>query len=641
MQKSTTSFLRLGLLSLLAGLALLACDTGSTDQTLGFTPLQDVLVVPGPNGPRIVMEPAEILSISHQGGVDGQAAYKGRLVAVTFDAGGGNFQTVLVVVYGDAAGPQVFDFQGERFAARDLCLTRSLDDGRTWSEPINISNTANQSSIMVDDDGNPATAPVPFFGNSEKPTIINNGSNILITWTDAFVPSGVQKTVRYPDSGNIEVPFYAVYAVRSTDAGATWSAPQRLTDGSRDATEDSDRGTGSAWTITWQEDPLGLQPGEAEGPGEGGSGAKVSPGTDIWYTVLSNANFTAGNPFPAPVRLTDNTTGVDGNGADTGTVGASRPNQFLFGGTCLVAYEESKGGGNLGKFIRYHVFPATNPGADPTAGAGTVISTPTENARRVRIIAQNTAGPNTGVRLLFLWREGAGNQGAPADIMGRRGIMNANDVNSTGLRPQDLLPAVDPADPNNNVAPINLSSAAGLTATSGANALENALAHRGIMRGDSIAVGASYTPDGNLAATTNQVSYNFFVRTSSDGGATWTTPVNLSGITDGAVNVKEPRIVGTPNSSDPNDPSNPLVFVVGWATEVKNLPNPPIDQDIFFTRTTDFGATYEAVQVLAGGPAAQFESQFRLSPNGNNLSALWMETLNGVTDVMFARGTAQ
>ena len=36
--------------------------------------------------------------------------------------------------------------------------------------------------------------------------------------------------------------------------------------------------------ISWQEDPQGLQLGEADGPGDGASGAQVNGGTGIWYT---------------------------------------------------------------------------------------------------------------------------------------------------------------------------------------------------------------------------------------------------------------------------------------------------------------------------------------------------------------------
>ena len=137
--------------------------------------------------------------------------------------------------------------------------------------------------------------------------------------------------------------------------------------------------------------------------------------------------------------------------------------------------------------------------------------------------------------------------------------------------------------------------------------------------GDSILLGYSYTPDWALSKYTTQANYNFFVRRSVDGGASWSDARNLSNITDTSINVKEPRIVGTPSSSDPNDPQNPDVVYVAWGSEenvFEHLGIPGAQLDIFLTYTFDFGATYGGVTTLAGGPFEQFESQFRVSPDG-------------------------
>ena len=620
---------------------ILAAGCGS-DASTGFfnATYPNVLGTPSPTASPtpIVMGPATNLT-------DPMNTAKGRLIEVNYDTGGGVFQSTLVVVYDGSNGQPVRDLFGRTFNAQDVFMRRSTDGGVTWSTPLNLSNMSNLSSINLDTDGDPETPDAPFYGNCDKPNIISNGSNILVTWTSAYVPGGAQGTVRYPASGNIQIPFYGVYAARSLDGGATWSQPQLLTDGTRDATNDTNRGTGNAWGITWQEDPLGLQPGEAEGPGDGGSGSKVSPGTDIWYTSLSNTNFGAGNAFPAPVRASDNRTGTDENGVDTGTVGASRPNLFFVGGTSMLAYDETKGTGDTGRYVRYHVFPATAIASDPTAGQGTIISDPSMNARRVRLVAQSTAGTVTGLRLFIFWREGLSNQGGPADIVGRVGIQTASNNASTGFRPEDMLPAVaagatNPAQAAGNVRAVNLSSDQGLTAGTEANPLENALAHRAIVRGDALAVGYSWSPDGNLANSTTQANYNFFVRTTANAGTVWDKARNISQITDTSINVKEPRLVGTPNSTDPGDPSNPRTFVVAWSTEQKNPPAPNTDLDVFFTRSTDFGASYEQTQTLAGGPNPQFETQLRLSASGNTLSAIWMETINNITAVLFAQGTS-
>ena len=113
----------------------------------------------------------------------------------------------------------------------------------------------------------------------------------------------------YLERNEREVPFSCVYAAHAGGDGVddgNWTVT-RLSDGSRDAHQDVSRGMqNGGWAVIWQEDPRGLQPGEAEGPGDGASGARVSLGTDVWYTYSGPGDkFGA---WQAPVRLTDNWT---------------------------------------------------------------------------------------------------------------------------------------------------------------------------------------------------------------------------------------------------------------------------------------------------------------------------------------------
>jgi len=579
----------------------------------------------------------ELLSLSNGGG-----ANKGKLVRLIYGQDG-HFQKTLICVYGDFAGPDIWEYDGTVRPARDIFVTRSTDDGRTWSAPINLSNTANLSSMNADHDGLPDTPAVPYYGDSEKPNIFSAGKTVVISWVDKYCPTEVQRTVVYPDFGLIEVPYSAVYVIRSLDAGATWSAPERLTDGYRDAKQDVTRAISNGWSmIVWQEDPQGLQPGDAEGPGDGGSGATVSKGTDIWFTSLSVEHANRGLPFPPPQRLTDNFT-MMGQGANAGyeygNTGASRPNLAVVGDLAIIAYEETKGleGLDDGKYVRYHVFSAFDASLpDPTNGAGWIISNPVQNARRVRLVAQASPGPTTGVQLFIFFKQGDHDQGGPSDIMGRLGI--------NGLMAPDLAPAVDPnctvrENAMNNLPSMNFSSVEGLTAPSGANDFEDARAHRGLMRGDFIAVGYSWTPDWAVARFTDQENYNFYLRRSFDGGATWDAARNLSNLTDPAVTVLEPRLVGTPKSPDPNEPQDPNVYYVAWGTEVnqyEHLAEERIELDLFVARTADLGDAYSPVQAFADGPAGQFESQLRVSPDGRELFAVWQEkTDTGWVDTYF------
>ena len=142
-----------------------------------------------------------------------------------------------------------------------------------------------------------------------------------------------------------------LWAARSLNGGVTWST-QRLTDGAMDPDEDvptgsvqyaSDTASTGHFAISFQADPKGLQLGDAEGSGDGASGANVSPGTNIWYTYLSKVAFEAGTAFPAAVQVSDN------NGSATGAAGASRANLAISGSTAVIAYEETKGGGSEGQ----------------------------------------------------------------------------------------------------------------------------------------------------------------------------------------------------------------------------------------------------------------------------------------------------
>ena len=97
----------------------------------------------------------------------------------------------------------------------------------------------------------------------------------------------------------------------------------RLSDGSRDAHQDVNRGMqNGGWAVIWQEDPRGLQPGEAEGPGDGASGARVSLGTDVWYTYSGPSKSSV--EWKTPVRLTDNWTASAGKPGGGPVVAAVR-----------------------------------------------------------------------------------------------------------------------------------------------------------------------------------------------------------------------------------------------------------------------------------------------------------------------------
>ena len=589
---------------------------------------------------------------------------------------------VLVTTYGDAYDDTkvVYDVKGQvNRPARDIfvrtCDSAILDCSvaSNWTAEVNISNTAAKSSIDTDWDGNTdgVNTRKAYWGDSDKPNIINAGTRVQLTWVDKYCPAlGVnplaQRTVTYLTRDNREVPFSCVYVSTSDNNGANWSTPTQLTDGSRDAKQDASKLASDGHAIiTWQEDPLGLQLGEGDGPGEGASGAGTHHGTDVWHTTTTPYAVGASPAWAEPARLSDNYTGAGASGdyddirdatgvlvdvgiIDGGVAGASRPNVALVGPSAIVAYEETKGTGGLddGKFVRYHTF-TYNDAALTNNNVGCIISDPAENARRVRFVPQATPGTASSTTLGIFWKQGLYDQGGPSDIMLRRGTHDFTSAN--------MVPAVDAgceavdyaaAIALNNAAPVNLSSEAptatdaNLGDNSDANNIENALAHRALLRGDDLYVGFSYTPDWAVATYTTLENYNFWLRHYDGETDSWTSPVNLSNITDKGLNAREPRLVGTPSAPD----QNTSAFVIAWGTQT-NVPEHlggAEELDIYYTRTFDKGVTFEPViSVPNPDGVARFESQLRPTPDGQTVYMAWNENTATATNAMFSQGLTE
>ena len=541
--------------------------------------------------------------------------------------------------------------------AQNIWIARSTDNGATWAQTRVTNNGGNAISVT-----DPVTLVTePFVVTNNKPNIFvppigvlnaGKGANALLTWTSSDCEgSAAQKinTNLVPLTGKNQ-PYMCLWAARSTDGGVSW-ALQRLTDGSMDPDEDvpagsvqytTDTASSGHFAISYQADPKGLQLGDAEGSGDGASGANVSPGTNIWYTYLSKAAFEAGTAFPAASQVSDNTSTA------TGAPGASRANLAVSGSTAIIAYEETKGDGTSGKQIIYHSFPASTTTL-ATIQAGTGISNTANNARRVRFLVQGNEaldpagdkdgdaadGDTKGVHVMLLWRETTLTTAAAAsDVVVRRGIKNtALRPGSTGFLATDVL--ADTA--------INLSDP-------GATSLaDNSLAQRGVLRGDFAAIAYDMTPNKAAAdATPPTGTYNLYVKRSTDGGDTWSAARQMSNVTDPAIRVVEPRLVGTPGTiklpngtatADASDVQDRNVMFVSWGTETNSAT--PVPLDIYITRTIDQGVNYERVQMLAEGATEQSEAQLRAPPDGKTLGALWMQrdVTTGAVDVIYRNGS--
>ncbi len=674
----------------------------------------------------------------------------------------------LVAVYGDSpAGAQdIYDTKGDaERPARDIyakwCTpssTVSCDDESHWTKATtfwgtdgNISGSALSYSIQTAwQGGDPVAARLPYYGNTDKPNIKTSGPVVALTWVSSYCPDedlrdGVarsgnyenpnQRAIRYIERNSRVIPFSCTWVAYSADNGKTWQAPIQLSNGERDAKQDASSGTFAApnarINISWQEDPEGLQLGEADGPGDGASGANVTGGTDVWYThfqinvadpanptnTLAASPLTAGTARALGYRVSDNWeletkfglsgqivnvraadgTEVDGTLVEKGNAGAARPNIGMVGTTTVLAWEETKGAEGLddGKFIRYQSFAYATPPSTLAAKAGCIISDPNRNARRVRFLTQSAAdatgvAPGTtptpgGINLAIFWKEGEADKGGSSDVVLRRGMVDpaVTTATQTGLNPSRFVPAVNSAacatsvyaDAINNLTPgnghqraENISSRAAV-ATAADNGLlddternfeENALAHRGVLRGNDLWVGYNYTSS-LVQMWAGYDNYNFWLRNftyvpgSGDNGGSWALPKNVSKITDKRINVREPRIFGTPSSNtaagycENNDPTtatdptfcqNRNVVYLLWGSQENVSPFDPDGGDdlgVYATVSMDGGNTFatpvrvsEEMGSLFDDDESAFETQPVTRPDGTRFYTVF-NTSNALT----------
>jgi hypothetical protein len=554
----------------------------------------------------------------------------------------------LVVVWIQAAGPPdgAWGLDGSLYTPNDVFIRISPDDGTTWSDPLNISNTAmlTDANALYDRVGD-GSGLANFYGDSGKANVVAAGNNILVAWNDAYCGDGTPARARYAGPhGYVERPYRCLYAARLTVASGNVAAvaTDRVTDGKRDVANEVARATGAGFALAWQEDPEGLQLGEARGHGDGESGARVTVGTDIWYAWLPQSMFAdAAASWRGPTAITNN---FDYTRGEATGGGASRPMLGLAGSPprVVLVYEEMKylGQADRGKFVRFHEFPFNAP---PSSQQGVIISDPAENGRRARVMAMMSPGSASGARLLVIWRQGQGIQGAPADFMARIGSVPAGtklaDVPHAGFRIEDLWPEVNTDDAAANEPALNLSGAS-LDDPSWVDPLANAMAHRAVMNGDFIYAGYTFDPNGEDEVN----EYQFLLRRSDDGGRTWSRPMSATESVSGSANVIEPRLVrspGTIQSGSPRDVHNRDVYLIAWGTE-SILPDGlgTYRDELFVTRTSDRGLSFERAQALHDTRTAPDQTdeqiQLRTTPDGQNVSAVWIRKDSVGSSVMFA-----
>ncbi len=255
----------------------------------------------------------------------------------------------LVMSYQD--GPVTHIEEYEAFpghGARDSYVAVSLDGGATWKR-TNVSNSAKRSSIKINRKPYPGDTLRNFLaadGNkvlfvwaskycgsgSPAYSMTETEQDALATYLagtgtvadeaactdgdlstpcpyleDAFGVAGSQGVQSakdlaedgYPLVG--DYPYSCLWAARGVllppaTVGETstfvWFNAERLSSGVRSAERaETVCVKGAGCTVTWQEDPDGVRPGEGDGPGEGWSGAVAHHQTDTWYSYIDWDDF--------------------------------------------------------------------------------------------------------------------------------------------------------------------------------------------------------------------------------------------------------------------------------------------------------------------------------------------------------------
>lgn len=301
-----------------------------------------------------------------------------------------------------------------------------------------------------------------------------------------------------------------------------------------------------------------------------------------------------------------------------------------------------------------------------------------ENARRARFILQgkSAVGASKTV-MLVVYKEGQEGMGRPSDIMLRRVVSKtpgnpyafSNIIcNATSIADNGQEVCVDGTQNMSSVTPtVTTTKTDGdiddygyikvveweqtllnLEDPSWINPYDDARAHRGQIRGDLVTMGYSYAPNWAAARNGND-NYDFVVRRSFNGGQTWTTDPDGSGVehcqmfttpaaTDGDAATKyevctdygpgefeqarnlsqlpnakssviEPRIVCPPGTiKDPatglwtgilEDKQDKAVCYVAYGTSTNPKKDPEtglqesaVPQDLFYSFTQDKGESY-------------------------------------------------
>ena len=107
--------------------------------------------------------------------------------------------TLIVAWHGGVdAVHAAWSLAGIEYAPRDIFIVASSDGGASWSDPVNVSNTAGliDPSVFYDRNGD-GTGLANYPGDSGKATVFASGKNLVITWNDTYCGDGLHGPARW------------------------------------------------------------------------------------------------------------------------------------------------------------------------------------------------------------------------------------------------------------------------------------------------------------------------------------------------------------------------------------------------------------------------------------------------------------
>lgn len=121
----------------------------------------------------------------------------------------------------------------------------------------------------------------------------------------------------------------------------------------------------------------------------------------------------------------------------------------------------------------------------------------------------------------------------------------------------------------------------------------------------------------NVVWENDGITFGIFYTQSVNGGASFSTPVNLAANPNGSVGPQ----LGIDGNGD--------IFVV-WEDDFNS------QSDISFSRSLDKGATFSVAKNLSNNPGKSFSAQVAVDPSGN-INVGWVDTTTGHAEIFFSR----